>query len=505
MSPATPIVPARVSEFYERKRKLAYVFAWLSMLFLLVELFLGSLLELSSHPRVSPTDDATWLLHRCLTRDNPEGTRLLVLDAAMKLREEPLGLLDDASAVLPEGRDVTIFYGSRASLMTDHRLAKSVDLGQKWEVMAAVGDPAGPWIFGWNDGKIVARRRTEGDWGPEIEVAPSGLLERLTACRDGTAGPMVAWRERDKTVIKTAVLEGGRFIPRAEFEVGAIQQWDAVLTRGRILVIYFNRDDRSFATLTLRLDQHPSAPTRKITFGDPVMRLGRRLTGIALLPAGDRLRLFLTRTTAIMTATVPLDTIQPENGTRLVEIVVDPPWRNLAASITPTLLVFFSCSLVFLGFTLLQERARIASGEAAGPDVRYAGLMPRAMAYVLDVLALLPIFGMVSGIMAVAIEDLEDPNWGTMVLIWVAVEISYRFAMEWAFGWTLGKRVLGLKVTELDGARLTFRGAIVRNLTRILDTQGPFQIILGLFVMLRSKRRQRLGDLFGRTVVVQDL
>src|SRR5262245_15549428 len=159
MSPATPIVPPRVSEFYERKRKLAYVFAWLSMLFLLVELFLGSLLELSSHPRVSATDDATWLLHRCLTRDNPEGTRLLVLDGAMKLREEPLGLLDDASAVLPEGRDVTIFYGSRAALMADHRLAKSVDLGQKWDVMAAVGDPAGPWIFGWKDGKIVARRR----------------------------------------------------------------------------------------------------------------------------------------------------------------------------------------------------------------------------------------------------------------------------------------------------------------------------------------------------------
>jgi uncharacterized RDD family membrane protein YckC len=499
-------VSPRVSEFYQRKRKLAYVFAWLSMLFLMVELFLGSLLELSSHPRATATEDGIWLLHRCLTRDNPEGSRILALDGAMKLREEPLALLDDADAVLPEGRDLTIFYGSRASLMTDRRLVRSADLGQKWDVMAAVGDPGGPWIFGWNEGKIVARRRTQGAWGPELEVAPSAVPERITACRDGNAGPMVAWRERGKTVVKTTVFDGTTFVPRAEFQVGAIPQWDAVLSRDRLLLVSFNRDDRSFATLTLRLDQWPPAPTRKITFGDPILRLGRRLTGISLLATGDRLRLFFTRTTSVMTTSVPLDTIQPEAGSRLVEIAVDPPWRNLAAAITPTLLIFFSCSLVFLGFMLLRERARIASGEAAtSPDSRVAGLLPRVMAYILDMIALLPLLGLLSGIMAVALEDVEDPNWPTLILVFGGVEILYRFGMEWAFGWTIGKRVIGLRVTELDGARLTFRGAIVRNLTRIIDSLGPFQMILGLFVMLKTERRQRLGDVFGRTVVVQDL
>jgi len=500
----------RVSEFYERKRRLAYVFAWLSMVFLMVELFLGSLLELSSHPRASATDDAVWLLHRCLTRDNPEGTRLLVLDASLKLREEPLGLLDDATAVLPEGHDVTIFYGSRASLMTDRRLVRSVDLGQKWDVLAAVGDPAAPWIFGWNDGKIVARRRADGAWGPEIEVAPAGLLERLTACRDGSAGPMVAWRERGKTAVQTALFDGTRFAPRAAFEVGAVQQWDAVLSRGRILLLYFNRDDRSFATLTLRVDCCPQCPSpvasKKITFGDPVLRLGRRLTGIAMLPGGDRLRIFVTRTTSIMTTSVPLDTIQPETGARFVEIVVDPLWRNIAGAVTPTLLVFFSCSLVFLGFTLLRERARIASGEAASsPDFRYAGLLPRAMAYILDFIALFPICVAISGIMAVSVEDFEDPNYATMMLVWAGAEMVYRFVMEWAFGWTIGKRIIGLRVAELDGARPTFRGAIVRNVTRIIDGQVPFGVILGLFLMLKTERRQRLGDLLGRTVVVLDL
>jgi hypothetical protein len=33
----------------------------------------------------------------------------------------------------------------------------------------------------------------------------------------------------------------------------------------------------------------------------------------------------------------------------------------------------------------------------------------------------------------------------------------------------------------------------------------PFGVILGLVLMLRTQRRQRLGDLLGRTMVVQDL
>jgi uncharacterized RDD family membrane protein YckC len=86
-----------------------------------------------------------------------------------------------------------------------------------------------------------------------------------------------------------------------------------------------------------------------------------------------------------------------------------------------------------------------------------------------------------------------------------ALDMVYRFGMEWAFGATLGKRILGLKVTELDGSRLSLRGALIRNLTRFIDGQLPFGLILGIFLMLRSERRQRLGDLLGRTVVVQDL
>jgi len=76
--------------------------------------------------------------------------------------------------------------------------------------------------------------------------------------------------------------------------------------------------------------------------------------------------------------------------------------------------------------------------------------------------------------------------------------------MEWAFGWTVGKRIVGLRVTELGGSRLSFRGALVRNLLRLVDC-NLYGMILGIALILKTKRRQRLGDLLGRTMVIQDL
>jgi uncharacterized RDD family membrane protein YckC len=131
------------------------------------------------------------------------------------------------------------------------------------------------------------------------------------------------------------------------------------------------------------------------------------------------------------------------------------------------------------------------------------------MAYGLDLIILVLIAMAVSGAMAFSPEEIvtnsNDPGYIGVLLLIGGIDLLYRFVMEWAFGWTIGKRILGLRVAEIDGSRLTFRGAILRNLTRIIDGQIPFGMILGLFLMLKTERRQRLGDLLGRTVVLQDL
>jgi uncharacterized RDD family membrane protein YckC len=514
MAQAPSTVSPRISAFFERKRRLAHIFAWLSMVLLLVELLaLGSVLEFYTHPRAAAAGEDVCLLHRCLSREETDGSRLLVLDSAMKPKGESLRLLDSASAVLPEGSDLTVFYGSTASVLIDRQKSRSIDLGQKWDVLSAVRNPGGDpaWIFGWNEGKIVARRRDQGAWGPELPVAPSGLLDRLTASMDGPAGPLVAWRERASMRVKTALFKGMSFAPGTEFEIGDAQHWDAVLSEGRTLLAHYSRDDRTFEFVTLRIECCPGCASpltqRKVAFSDPVLLLGRRVTGLATIVTGDRLRFFLTRPSTVMTASLPLATLQTDSaGGRLAAIPVDPVWRKIVGSINPVLLIFCSAAMVALGVTLLRERNRAATAPATPTKALLeppAALFPRGMAYLLDLILLVPVFVALTSILDVS--DVGDPGFYRVVLILMGTEFTYRFLMEWRLGWTIGKGVIGLRVTGIDGARLSFRGALIRNLLRIIDGQVPFGVILGVALILRTQRGQRLGDLAARTMVTQDL
>ena len=508
MASAPSPVPPKVSEFYQRKRRLAYVFAWLAMGFFLLHQFLFTYaLEFFSHPRAIAGVDSVTVFHRCLTEENVEGSRLIVLDRDLKAVHASLRLPDNATALLPEKSGITVIYGTRASVLVNGSNARSFDLGQKWDVQSAVLDGAGTaWIFGGHEGKVLARRRENDVWSAPIEVAASGPLDRLTASSDGAAGLLVAWRERDKTRVRTALFDGTSFVPRAEFELGNAQHWDAVLTGGRILVGSFNRDDSSYEKLVLRLDCCPGcsspASPRRLVFEDAILLIGRKVTGVAMTVTGDRLRFVVTRMSTIMSGSLPLATLELEPGAKIASLPLDPWWRRAIGLFVPAAMFFCALSLIFLGFALFRERARFAAGGPP-PHPLIAGLLPRVFAMLLDIFLLMPVLYVSSGVMAV--EEMSDPKFVVLGLIWLAAEFAYHFLMEWLLGWTIGKKILGLKVAEIDGSRVTFRGALIRNLTRWIDSQVPFGVILGLILMLRTPRRQRLGDLLGRTIVVQDL
>ena len=81
----------------------------------------------------------------------------------------------------------------------------------------------------------------------------------------------------------------------------------------------------------------------------------------------------------------------------------------------------------------------------------------------------------------------------------VAVCLLYFFLCEALWGCTLGKRLLGLRVLMRDGEPATAKAVALRTSTRIVE-DGP----IGLAVFLASgKRRGRLGDLIGDTIVAR--
>ena len=81
----------------------------------------------------------------------------------------------------------------------------------------------------------------------------------------------------------------------------------------------------------------------------------------------------------------------------------------------------------------------------------------------------------------------------------VAFSLLYVFLSEALWGCTLGKRLLGLRVLMRDGEPATAKAVALRTSTRIVE-DGP----IGLAVFLASgKRRGRLGDMLGDTIVAR--
>jgi uncharacterized RDD family membrane protein YckC len=337
-------------------------------------------------------------------------------------------------------------------------------------------------------------------------------VDRIAATRDGNGGPLVAWRERDTPKVKTARYDGKAFAPGSEFEIGEVEHWDALLLEGRTLLVTYNRDDRTFRWVTLRLECCAGCPTpippRKVAFADPAILLGRKVTGLATALQGDHLRVFITRISTLMAGSLSVPSLEPEPAAaKLVSLGSEALWRHVAGTFAPFLLTFCSFSMIFIGLILFRERSRLARGVPAEPQ-EAADFFPRVMAWFLDHLLVSPLAVLIVEISNVAPDlsllDFEDPHFHRLVMVWLATFFLYYFLMEWRLGWTVGKWILGLKVTELDGSRLTLRGAFLRTLLRLFDAENLLGALIGIACLLKTRRRQRLGDLAGRTVVVVD-
>ncbi|HUP47262.1 MAG TPA: RDD family protein [Thermoanaerobaculia bacterium] len=97
-----------------------------------------------------------------------------------------------------------------------------------------------------------------------------------------------------------------------------------------------------------------------------------------------------------------------------------------------------------------------------------------------------------------------DPGSGWVLaaggsIAFVAV-ILYHSLLEGTIGTTLGKSMMALTVRS-TGERPRFVAALLRNVLRIVDAIG-FYLVGFLFAMF-TRRRQRVGDLVGGTVVME--
>jgi uncharacterized RDD family membrane protein YckC len=132
-------------------------------------------------------------------------------------------------------------------------------------------------------------------------------------------------------------------------------------------------------------------------------------------------------------------------------------------------------------------------------EPNYAGFWRRVLAALLDnvvwVLFYLWIYVWIVGGAFLA----SDTAGIVAVLVFLSLWFNYFAFCEWRWGQTIAKNATGIEARSLDGAeRLTYGQASIRNLLRLIDF-----FVIGELMIATTGRKQRLGDLAAKTVVVR--
>jgi uncharacterized RDD family membrane protein YckC len=145
--------------------------------------------------------------------------------------------------------------------------------------------------------------------------------------------------------------------------------------------------------------------------------------------------------------------------------------------------------------------------------LQYAGFLPRAAAFVIDMVIVLSIMAAMIGLGAMISNIVPpDPEGVETVIGGVLIGIAGVFAisavglmllffpiLEGRFGQTPGKRLLNLRVLKENGLPIGYKEALLRRLSFYFD----FFLPDALFIPFTQKK-QRALDIVARTIVVQN-
>jgi uncharacterized RDD family membrane protein YckC len=142
----------------------------------------------------------------------------------------------------------------------------------------------------------------------------------------------------------------------------------------------------------------------------------------------------------------------------------------------------------------------------AGPQVAYAGFFMRFLASFIDgVIVLAMVFGAAAGFIWFVGEDTARANQQMMstslkVLVVVIAWMYYATLESGPKQSTLGKRLLGLRVTDMAGNQISFIRASTRHFGKFVS---QFLFCIGYLMMKFTPHSQCLHDMLAGCVVVK--
>jgi uncharacterized RDD family membrane protein YckC len=128
----------------------------------------------------------------------------------------------------------------------------------------------------------------------------------------------------------------------------------------------------------------------------------------------------------------------------------------------------------------------------------------RFLAWIVDFACIFAIMTAVNmGIQFTQIVSLDFAR-AAGIISYFVVSIGYGILCEWYYkGQTFGKRLMSVRVMDIQGLRLQFSQIVIRNLLRFIDSLPVGYLVGGLSCLL-SPKSQRLGDLAANTIVTRE-
>jgi len=139
-------------------------------------------------------------------------------------------------------------------------------------------------------------------------------------------------------------------------------------------------------------------------------------------------------------------------------------------------------------------------------EFAFAGFWKRAIAYILDGIIFSLLFVLAFFILGGSMMTMAQPNpedmyalLGIYALYYPAWWLYFAFMESSSLQGTLGKKILGIKVTDIQGQPLSFMHATGRHFSGLV-TQMTFTI--GFLMAAFTARKQALHDMIASTLVV---
>ena len=134
--------------------------------------------------------------------------------------------------------------------------------------------------------------------------------------------------------------------------------------------------------------------------------------------------------------------------------------------------------------------------QLAGPIVRFFALAIDQLCVTVALFVVISVINQLSTV-------IFDFSMALGYIAYFALSIGYPIITEWFWrGQTIGKRMFGIRVMDVQGLRLQFSQIAIRNLLRFVDSLPLFYVVGGITCLL-TRHYQRLGDLAANTIVVR--